>query len=121
MKKKLIISVVTVLFGLSTLCSIALGAEEGGYHPSTFSVRGTIKAKDRHGISLMGGDYFVASYMTRVIIDDKPFRLSRLPVPCKAEIQYVINRKTHGRTATAIKVLEVPKGARSGWRRPVPE
>ena len=121
MKKNLmIILIITVLFGLLTVSGL-FAAEEGGYHPSTFRVTGIIKAKDRHGISLLRGDYFVASYMTKIIVDDKPFRLVSLPVPCKAEIQYVINKKTHVRTVIAIKVLEIPERAKAGWQRPVPE
>ncbi len=116
----------TMLWVMSCLGLLAgeaplLAREPVGSPPSTFSTIGIIRAKDKHNVSFVRGDHFVTSYMTRVIIEDKPFRLVSLPVPCKAEIHYVVNKKTGAWMATVIKVLEIPKGAKSGWARPAPE
>ncbi|MBW2021808.1 MAG: hypothetical protein JRI51_02850 [Deltaproteobacteria bacterium] len=92
MKRTAAILLVGTWIGLSACCNPVVAGELAGSHPSTFSATGTIIAKDKAGLTLKRGDYFVASYMTKVIIDDKPFRLVSLPIPCKARIEYTVKK-----------------------------
>lgn len=121
MKRTAAILLVGTWIGLSACCNPVVAGELAGSHPSTFSAMGTIIAKDKAGLTLKRGDYFVASYMTKVIIDDKPFRLVSLPIPCKARIEYTVKKKAQRKVATLIKVLEIPDGAKAGWPKPIPQ
>ena len=121
MRKILLVLVAISCIGVLAAEVPLFAREPVGTPPTTFSSIGIIRVKTKQGVSFLRGDYFATSHMTSVIIEDKPFRLVRLPVPCKAEIRYVVNKQTGGRIATEIKVLEIPKGAKAGWHRPLPE
>ena len=123
MKRQILIYTILLIF-LAAFgpVSMAQSGELPRAQPSTLSATGIIVAKEKRGVTLMGGQYFQVPFGVKILsIDEKPLPFRMLPVPCKAEIQYVLKKKERSRTAVMITIKEVLKGAKYGWQRPIPE
>ncbi|RLB42947.1 MAG: hypothetical protein DRH12_04255 [Deltaproteobacteria bacterium] len=123
MKRQILIYTILLVFLVALgPVSMAQSGEVPRAQPTTLSATGIIVAKEKRGVTLKGGEYFRVPFGVKILsTDEKPLPFRMLPVPCKAEVQYVKRKNSHAKTATVIKVLHIPKGARAGWRSPVPE
>ena len=82
---------------------------------------GVIRSKNERWVILKTGQSYAISPFTRFYMRGHYVKIGDLPVPCEAEIEYVMDERLGKRVATLIKIKKVLKGAITRLQRPFPQ
>ena len=119
-KRAIIILWLISLFAFP-MTSQCVGDEAKMGNSGPLSSLGVIKSKNEKWITLKTGQSYVISPLTRFYMRGHYVDIKDLPIPCEAEIEYVMDQRLGTRVATLIKIRKVLKGAKTRLPQPIPQ